>query len=86
MSINYKSSLQSIGSVYKNTSSIFEVNPLILMPLNRDQSHFALGAIHSQVKRSKSNKLESVEFKVFYLDPLHNREDCVPLILRQYIK
>lgn len=41
------------------------------MPLNRDRSHFALGAIKTDVKRV-GDKLDRVDFIVYYLDSLHN--------------
>ena len=55
VSINYQA-LKAMNKVYKLTSSVFEVNPLILFPLNRDKSHFALGAISSKITR-KDDKI-----------------------------
>lgn len=68
--INYKA-VKSIGEIYFPTTSIFEVNPLLLFPLNRDQSHFALGAIISTIKRDSNGVLETVSFNIVYLDSLH---------------
>ena len=53
--------LELMGKVFKNITSIFEVYPLILLPLNREQSHFAIGAISTKVTRNISS-IEKVEF------------------------
>ena len=40
--------VQNMGRPFANTISIFEAYPIMLMPLNQDQSHFVLGAIVSK--------------------------------------
>jgi hypothetical protein len=48
--------------MYSKITSIFEIYPLLLFPLNKDKSHFSLGIIKTQIRRSDKQELKYVKF------------------------
>lgn len=56
--------------MYSKITSIFEIYPLLLFPLNKDKSHFSLGIIKTKIVRGDKQELISVKFSIIEMDPL----------------